>query len=271
MAAATDAGEAGLEAAEGVKEFSEAGGAEPGGPSLACAAVRALVGSTLLANCAALPWYALGMREEELTWMVQQGIRDESLGYRYATALHWAVCQFTFATMEVVPVNAAERAFALVVPLLAIVTLYPLMGSEVVLLSRFWALPRGAKADMGKLTGAAVLRQVAALALIVVVLVVFVALGWYALGESRYNTWMTRAGSHTEAFSVKYLMALHWAVCQFTFASMEVVPTNAGERAYAICVPLLATVVLYPLVGGIMLWMDRLRVCSPACRAPSGR
>lgn len=229
------------------------------GRALARSVAVSLFAATALANCIAGAWYALGESSMDTTWIRHRGIMEESAGFKYAIALHWAVSQFTLGTMEVFPSNSCERAFATVVPVIAVVVLYPLLGSTIALLSHFWARPRGKKADAEKLTAAVILRQASALLLIIVTLVAFIALGFYALGESGYETWMTRMSIQDRGFLYKYLIAVHWTVCQFTLASMEVVPLSSGERIFACCVPLLSTVVFYPLIGGILLWLSRLK------------
>merc|ERR1719491_764494 len=49
------------------------------------------------------------------------------------------------------------------------------------------------------------------------------------------HTWVDQAfddDAHT--FWYRYLSSFHWAVTQFTPASMEIVPTNTFERLYTI-------------------------------------
>lgn len=52
-----------------------------------------------------------------------------SFGYAYATSLHWSLTQFTPASMEVVPQNAAERFFVIVVIILALVAFSSFVSS----------------------------------------------------------------------------------------------------------------------------------------------
>lgn len=54
---------------------------------------------------------------------------EPSLWYRYLTALHWALTQFTPASMEVVPHNSAERIFAMFTVLLGVVTFSSFVSS----------------------------------------------------------------------------------------------------------------------------------------------
>lgn len=83
-------------------------------------------------------WYAIGSMDVDFEsgeadrWVIKfdndQG-GDPSLWYQYTTALHWALTQFTPASMEVVPRNVAERSYAVVVLLLAVVTFSSFVSS----------------------------------------------------------------------------------------------------------------------------------------------
>jgi len=67
----------------------------------------------------------------------------------------------------------------------------------------------------------------------------FICCGWYALGIGvSGQTWASRAFDFDEEYNLtyRYLTSFHWAVTQFTPASMEIVPQNAFERGYNICV-----------------------------------
>jgi len=79
----------------------------------------------------ACAWYWIGseVREDAKTWVDQQDFRNEDLGYIYMTALHWSLTQFTPASMTVQPHNANERAFAIVVLVLALITFGSFLSS----------------------------------------------------------------------------------------------------------------------------------------------
>jgi len=214
-----------------------------------------------LMNLIALAWCALGERDGT-TWMTQWRFESNTIVQKYILALHWVVCQLTFANMEVVPVNAAERLFSISLSLFSFLTIYPLIGNVVLLLSDFWAFARGGKAREEMLTFSTMCRQVVSLLLIIIVLTLFLAIGWFALGETGHNTWMVAARLHESADGVhlRFLAALHWAICQYTPAITDLRPVTSIERVYATCVPIFALVTLYPLVGGMIIWLDRLRV-----------
>lgn len=70
-------------------------------------------------------WRELGGSPEEEdfepTWVDRLDEEDRGVGYRYTTSLHWAITQFTPASMEVVPRNTGERVFAVLTILAAVV------------------------------------------------------------------------------------------------------------------------------------------------------
>eukprot|EP00928_Gymnodinium_smaydae_P096857 TRINITY_DN8638_c2_g2_i1.p1 TRINITY_DN8638_c2_g2~~TRINITY_DN8638_c2_g2_i1.p1 ORF type:complete len:754 (-),score=155.28 TRINITY_DN8638_c2_g2_i1:83-2344(-) len=76
----------------------------------------------------ACTWYLIGTsgssgtNEERRTWVEHNLNEFSSISYRYTTSLHWSLTQFTPASMEVNPRNSTERAFAVVVLIIALVT-----------------------------------------------------------------------------------------------------------------------------------------------------
>eukprot|EP00927_Polykrikos_kofoidii_P078361 TRINITY_DN75194_c0_g1_i1.p1 TRINITY_DN75194_c0_g1~~TRINITY_DN75194_c0_g1_i1.p1 ORF type:complete len:1006 (-),score=104.23 TRINITY_DN75194_c0_g1_i1:30-2969(-) len=84
----------------------------------------------VLSHNIACTWYYLGRwgGYGELSWVHQAGLVERESSYSYATALHWSLTQFTPGSMEVVPVNTAERFFCLCVLLLAMVTFSSLVS-----------------------------------------------------------------------------------------------------------------------------------------------
>jgi hypothetical protein len=72
----------------------------------------------------AAAWYQIGKFGSELnekSWIDEYEVRTLTLGYRYATSLHWAITQSTPGSMEVQPQNLVERIFAIVVLLFGLV------------------------------------------------------------------------------------------------------------------------------------------------------
>jgi len=77
-------------------------------------------------------WFLLGragLDADYPCWVSETEIIDRDIGYRYATSLHWTLTQFTPASMEVFPENVAERSFAVVVLVFALVAFSSFVGS----------------------------------------------------------------------------------------------------------------------------------------------
>jgi len=76
----------------------------------------------LINHFIACAWYGLGTWEAGgATWIHAAKLPGRDIGYRYATALHWSLTQFTPASMEVTPTNTMERFFAVCVLVFAMV------------------------------------------------------------------------------------------------------------------------------------------------------
>merc|ERR1719188_1599473 len=76
----------------------------------------------------------------------------------------------------------------------------------------------------------------------------FLCTGWYAIGvsykESGHPNWIDEYNVWDRSFGYRYTTALHWSLTQFTPASINMQPTNEGERVYGI----------FLLVGGLMVF-----------------
>lgn len=85
--------------------------------------VKFLLILILVTHYVACMWYTMAdsAEEETPTWAKQFLQTDYSQGYGYATAMHWALTQFTPASMEVVPVNLYERIYTCIVIIVAMV------------------------------------------------------------------------------------------------------------------------------------------------------
>jgi len=80
----------------------------------------------------ACAWYGISYgTSPELPAWVRAGhfAKESSLGYRYLTALHWSITQFTPASMEVFPCNTHERAFGVCVLVFALLVLSSFLSS----------------------------------------------------------------------------------------------------------------------------------------------
>mmetsp|Transcript_61069 Transcript_61069/g.189172 ORF Transcript_61069/g.189172 Transcript_61069/m.189172 type:complete len:766 (-) Transcript_61069:51-2348(-) len=104
--------------------------------------------------------------------------------------------------------------------------------------------------------------QIGRLVVFILVINHFVACGWWAVGtlvEDVDVRWTDRVKLADEGFAYSYLTSLHWALTQFTPASMEVVPTNKWERAYTILVLMLGLGAFSSFLASISSLMTQLR------------
>lgn len=113
--------------------------------------ILALLASNHFIACT---WYLIAdMSIGSKTWVTVHGFQNEEWKYLYMTAFHWSITQFTPASMHVQPQNMAERTFAVMVVVLALVGFSYLVGSITGSLAQlrgmgaekvnsFWALRR---------------------------------------------------------------------------------------------------------------------------------
>jgi len=80
---------------------------------------------SVLCHFVACGWYGMGQVSggmgSRANWLDEHAVLNRSFGYRYTLCLHWALTQFTPASMEVYPTSTAERTYALLIDLCAIV------------------------------------------------------------------------------------------------------------------------------------------------------
>eukprot|EP00448_Togula_jolla_P007940 CAMPEP_0170593628 /NCGR_PEP_ID=MMETSP0224-20130122/13558_1 /TAXON_ID=285029 /ORGANISM="Togula jolla, Strain CCCM 725" /LENGTH=693 /DNA_ID=CAMNT_0010917611 /DNA_START=41 /DNA_END=2119 /DNA_ORIENTATION=+ len=100
--------------------------------------IKLLIGVLVLTHFVACSWYAIGkmqMESGEPTWVKSLMVREQLAGdqssvvYFYATAFHWSMTQFTPGSMEVVPCNTIERAFAVLTLLSGLILFSSLVSS----------------------------------------------------------------------------------------------------------------------------------------------
>jgi len=72
-------------------------------------------------------WFWIG--DTAQGWVVAHHLAGEQWEYQYTTSLHWAITQFTPASMHVQPQNIDERAFAISVVVFALVGFSYVVGS----------------------------------------------------------------------------------------------------------------------------------------------
>lgn len=73
-------------------------------------------------------WFWIG-NSGQGGWIDEHNLMDEKWEYQYATSLHWAITQFTPASMHIQPQNLTERLFALGVVVFALVGFSYVVGS----------------------------------------------------------------------------------------------------------------------------------------------
>lgn len=76
-------------------------------------------------------WYWLGVEQDGhgQTWLTKGVFVNTPILYKYTTALHWSLTQFTPASMDVSATNTAERVYSIVVLLFALVTFTSFVSS----------------------------------------------------------------------------------------------------------------------------------------------
>eukprot|EP00931_Biecheleriopsis_adriatica_P044333 TRINITY_DN25358_c0_g1_i1.p1 TRINITY_DN25358_c0_g1~~TRINITY_DN25358_c0_g1_i1.p1 ORF type:complete len:478 (+),score=55.25 TRINITY_DN25358_c0_g1_i1:51-1436(+) len=92
----------------------------------------------LMNHYVACIWYAIGDltrtngSDTGRNWLEDVGktpVFERSLGWRYATALHWSITQFTPASMDVYAVNLVERIYSVLILFWVLVAVSSFLGS----------------------------------------------------------------------------------------------------------------------------------------------
>jgi len=90
----------------------------------------------------------------------------------------------------------------------------------------------------------------------------FVACAWYALGKAsvgEIDNWLEFRDLEDAEHVYCYFTSFHWALTQFTPASMDVQPVNSGERIFTVFVDLFGLVAFSTFVSTITTRMTQLR------------
>lgn len=86
---------------------------------------------------------------------------------------------------------------------------------------------------------------------------------WYLIGKESLAgeivNWIEVGGYEAETATYKYFTSLHWALTQFTPASMDVSAKNVYERMFSIAVLFFAMVAFSSIVGGVTASMTQLQ------------
>lgn len=104
--------------------------------------------------------------------------------------------------------------------------------------------------------------QIGRLVAFILVINHFVACGWWGIGtlvEGVAIRWTDRVKQADDGIAYAYLTSLHWALTQFTPASMEVTPTNVWERTYTIFILMMGLGAFSSFLASISSLMTQLR------------
>eukprot|EP00811_Abedinium_folium_P005038 NODE_1463_length_2468_cov_16.357540.p1 GENE.NODE_1463_length_2468_cov_16.357540~~NODE_1463_length_2468_cov_16.357540.p1 ORF type:complete len:681 (-),score=176.76 NODE_1463_length_2468_cov_16.357540:426-2468(-) len=108
--------------------------------------LKQIVVIVAMAHYIACAWYGIGYGQSDvgdsgdIGWVYRYNLTDKSLAYKYLTSMHWALTQFTPATMEVVPCNTYERFYTLAVLLFAMIVFSTFISTLTQLTARMRSL-----------------------------------------------------------------------------------------------------------------------------------
>merc|ERR1712050_254939 len=121
-------------------------------------------------------------------------------------------------------------------------------------------------ADMISSEATGIIANIVTMVLCMLLLSHFVACGWYFLShwesertDDAIPTWITVHNMKDKEIAYQYFTGFHWAMTQFTPASMDVQPHNLAERVYAVSVVIMALVVFSYVLGSITGSLQQLR------------
>ncbi|CAE8651744.1 unnamed protein product [Polarella glacialis] len=77
--------------------------------------VKLIVGLMLINHLIGSVWFGIGQISGTHNWIDANELHSTSVGYQYATSLHWSLTQFTPGSMNVQPVNLLERWYSILV------------------------------------------------------------------------------------------------------------------------------------------------------------
>merc|ERR1719343_1943740 len=89
----------------------------------------------------------------------------------------------------------------------------------------------------------------------------YIACVWYSLAFYRDindMTWLSADEFVDAPYEHRYVAALHWSLTQFTPSTNNIVPANAGERLFAICVVIFALIMFSFFISSIASALAKL-------------
>mmetsp|Transcript_113992 Transcript_113992/g.322417 ORF Transcript_113992/g.322417 Transcript_113992/m.322417 type:complete len:744 (-) Transcript_113992:127-2358(-) len=90
---------------------------------------RMLITLLVINHIIACAWFSLGTSMNGTGWVDNEGFQYATWYHKYATSLHWAITQFTPASMSVQPHNFVERIFAVAIVVFALIVFAYILGS----------------------------------------------------------------------------------------------------------------------------------------------
>mmetsp|Transcript_46367 Transcript_46367/g.100829 ORF Transcript_46367/g.100829 Transcript_46367/m.100829 type:complete len:664 (-) Transcript_46367:80-2071(-) len=99
----------------------------------------------------------------------------------------------------------------------------------------------------------------------------YVACFWFWLGKSSKGdeSWVDFYAVRERDFGAKYVVSLHWSLTQFTPASMQVLPRNVKENAFAVIIIVCGLLGFSTFVSSITAAITRLRGLTSSDMAKS--
>jgi len=98
--------------------------------------LKSVVSILCVSHFVACAWYGISASAQGPTWITEMNMTQSSFSYKYFTALHWSLTQFTPASVNIVPHNMGERVYAVVVLLFAVIVFSSLVSSITAAMSR---------------------------------------------------------------------------------------------------------------------------------------
>eukprot|EP00931_Biecheleriopsis_adriatica_P097159 TRINITY_DN7090_c0_g1_i9.p1 TRINITY_DN7090_c0_g1~~TRINITY_DN7090_c0_g1_i9.p1 ORF type:complete len:385 (-),score=42.99 TRINITY_DN7090_c0_g1_i9:197-1351(-) len=195
--------------------------------------------------------------DEVPTWVKVYNLNlDVHTSELFAVAFHWAISKFTLSSVEptLTPQNGSEKILDFIGALIAVFLTYPLLGAVVALIAKQFPLFPSAEATRKQLA----IRLLILGSALILQWVLF-AVMWMEVPGSQRDLEIGKpvVGQPTSEFTSVFRHSaekdvahgLHWSLCQFSLASLTIVPPSYEERVAAIFVQLIGFWTMYPLIA----------------------
>jgi len=91
--------------------------------------VKKIILLLMITHIIACIWFGIGTGKTSHSWVIEQKLENAHWLEQYAVSFHWAITQFTPASMRVQPVDNGERGYAIGVVVFALVGFAYVVGS----------------------------------------------------------------------------------------------------------------------------------------------